>query len=501
MRGANQPRIGIQLPLELGAALDGWRLGEGPLPRRLAAALASAVERQDLLPGTKLPPERVLAAQLGVARATVSAAYQLLERRGLADRRQGRGTHVTGGHGTPAGLRAADLTTSLQRNLIFRRLTEGSPHAIDLLGRSAPAPAAIRDAVAGAAGAIDLDELLSDHGYYPLGYPPLRRAVAAHLSARGLLTAPEQVLITGGAQQAISLLAAYYVSPGSVIVLEDPTFPGAVDAFRAAGGRILSVPLHAAGADIELIAATLSESTVRAVYLMPTFHNPTGTVMPEAARRELARFCRASQVPIIEDNTLAELALGGEPPPPLAAYSRDAHIVSIGSLSKLVWAGLRVGWIRAPQAAIAQLGQLKAVADLGSSLVSQAIAVSLLADAEWISDLRRRELAERLALLENLLHGVLPDWRWRRPKGGLSVWAGLPVGSSTELAHLAGRRGVLIAPGPLMSPTGRFDEFIRLPFDHEPAVLREAIGRLASAWRSYAAALASHGSTRIDVIV
>jgi DNA-binding transcriptional MocR family regulator len=491
----------MRLSLELGGALEGWRLGEGPLQRRLAAALASAVERNDLLPGTKLPPERVLAAQLGVARTTVSAAYELLERQGLVDRRQGRGTHVTGGDGTPAGLRAADLTTSLQRNVIFRRLTDRSADAIDLLGSSAPPGAAIRQAVAAAAGAIDLDELMSDHGYYPLGYPPLRLAVAAHLSARGLPTTQEQVLVTGGAQQAISLLAAYYVSPGSVVVLEDPTFPGAVDAFHAAGGRILSVPLHAAGADIELIAATISESTVRAVYLMPTFHNPAGAVMPEAARRELARFGRASGVPIIEDNTLAELALGCEPPPPLAAYGRDAHIVSIGSLSKLVWAGLRVGWIRAPRSVIAQLGQLKAVADLGSSLISQAIAVSVLADAERISDLRRRELTGRRALLEDLLHSMLPDWRWRRPQGGLFIWARLPAGSSTELAQLAGRRGVLIAPGPFMSPTGRFDEFIRLPFDHEPAVLHEGVRRLASAWQSYAAALDSHGCSRMDVIV
>ena len=501
MRGANQRHIGMQLPLELGAALAGWRRGEGPLPRRLAAALAAAIERQELLPGTKLTPERVLAAQIGVARTTVSTAYKLLERQGLADRRQGRGTHVTGGDGAAVSLRAADLTTSLQRNLIFRRLTEESPDAIDLLGSSAPPAAAIRDAVAAAASAIDLDELLSDHGYYPLGYPPLRGAVAAHLSARGLPTASEQILITGGAQQAISLLAAYYVSPGSVIVLEDPTFPGAVDAFRAAGGRILSVPLHAAGADMQVIAATLSESTVQAVYLMPTFHNPAGTVMPDTARRELARFGRARQVPIIEDNTLAELALGCEPPPPLAAYSRDAHIVSVGSVSKLVWAGLRVGWIRAPRSVIAQLGQLKAVADLGSSLVSQAMAVLLLADASRISDLRRRELTERLALLESLLHIMLPDWRWRRPTGGLSVWARLPAGSSTELAQIASRRGVLIAPGPLMSPTGRFDEFIRLPFDHEAAVLREAIRRLASAWQSYAAAMDSRGSVRIDLVV
>jgi len=501
MRGANQLRSGMRLPVELGGALAGWRLGEGSLQRRLAAALASAVERHDLLPGTKLPPERVLAAQLGVARITVSAAYELLERAGLVDRRQGRGTHVTGGDGTPVGPRAADLTTSLQRNVIFRRLTAGSPDAIDLLGSSAAPGTAIRQAVAAAVAAIDLDELMTDHGYYPLGYPPLRRAVAAHLSAQGLPTIQEQVLITGGAQQAISLLAAYYVSPGAVIVLEDPTFPGAVDAFRAAGGRILSVPVQAVGADVELIGATISESTVRAVYLMPTFHNPAGAVMPDVARRKLARLGRASGVPIIEDNTLAELTLGGEPPPPLGAYSRDAHIVSIGSLSKLFWAGLRVGWIRASRSAIAQLGQLKAVADLGSPLISQAVAVSMLADADRISNLRRAELTERLALLEDLMHGALPGWRWRRPQGGLSVWARLPAGSSAELAQIAGRLGVLIAPGPLTSPTGRFDEFIRLPFDHEPAVLHEGIRRLASAWRSYAATLESHGPSRMDVVV
>ncbi|HEX8008366.1 MAG TPA: PLP-dependent aminotransferase family protein [Trebonia sp.] len=501
MRRANQRAIGMRLPMELGAALEGWRRGEGPLRLRLAAALAAAVERRDLLPGTKLPPERVLAAQLGVARTTVSAAYELLEQRGLVDRLQGRGTHVTCGDGTPVGQRAADLTTSLQRNVIFRRLTEGSPDAIDLLGSSAPPGAAIRQAVTMAAGEIDLDELMTDHGYYPLGYPPLRRAIAAHLSARGLPTTQEQILVTGGAQQAISLLAAYYVSPGSVIVLEDPTFPGAVDAFRAAGARILTVPLLAAGAGIDLIAATISQGTVRAVYLMPTFHNPTGAVMPEAVRRELARLARASEIPIIDDNTLVELALGSEPPPPLAAYGRDAPIVSIGSLSKLFWAGLRVGWIRASRSVIAQLGPLKAVADLGCSLVSQAIAAGMLADVDRIGDLRRAELTERLALLEDLLHDMLPDWRWRQPKGGPSIWARLPAGSSAELAQVAGRHGVLIAPGPLMSPTGRFDEFVRLPFDHEPAVLREGVRRLASAWDSYAAALDSYGSSRMDVIV
>jgi len=501
MQKANQRRIGMRLPLELRNALDGWRLGEGSLHRRLAAALAAAVERQDLLPGTKLPPERLLAKQLGVARTTISAAYELLERRGLVHRRQGRGTHVTGGDGTRAEVRAAELTTSLQRNLLFRRLGERSADAIDLLGSSAPPSPPIRQALAAAAAAVDVDALLGDHGYFPLGYPPLRRAIAAHLTAQGLPTTEEEVLVTGGAQQAISLLAGRYVDPGAVVVLEDPTFPGAVDAIRTAGGRILTVPVHEAGADIELLAATIAQSPVRAVYLMPTFHNPTGSVMPERARRELVRLSRTSQVPLIEDNTLSELALGSVPPRPLAAYARDAQIVSIGSLSKLFWAGLRVGWIRAPRSTIAQLGRLKAVADLGTSLFSQAIAVNLLADVEHLHDLRCRELTERLALLQDLLQRMLPDWTWRRPAGGLSVWSRLPDGGSTELAQVADRRGVLIAPGSLMSPTGRFDEFVRLPFDHDLGVLQQGIRRLASAWKTYRAALDSDGSSRVDVIV
>jgi DNA-binding transcriptional MocR family regulator len=501
MSGTNQRGIGLSLPTELADALHGWRQGTGPLHRRLAAALAGAAEREDLLPGTRLPPERVLAAHLAVARTTVSAAYRQLEARGLVARRQGRGTHVTGAMGAGVGARAAELTTSLQRNILFRRLGESPADAVDLLGScEAPGPA-VREALVAAGAAVDVGVLADGHGYLPLGYLPLRRAVAAHLTARGLVTAEEEILVTGGAQQAISLLASYYVTSGAVVVVEDPTFPGAIDAFRAAGGRILTVPVRQAGADAGLLAATISQAPVRAVYLMPTFHNPTGCVVPEQGRRELARLCRTSGIPFIEDSTVAELALGGEPPLPLAAYGRDAQIVSVGSLSKVFWAGLRVGWIRASRPLVAQLGRLKAVADLGTSLVSQAIAVNLLAGADRIWDLRRAELAGRLSLLQGLLERYLPDWTWRRPGGGLCVWARLPEGSSTELARIAGRHGVLIAPGPVMSPTGQFDEHVRLPFDHRPEVLEQGICRLGLAWQDYRGVLDAYGPRRLDVIV
>jgi DNA-binding transcriptional MocR family regulator len=285
-----------------------------------------------------------------------------------------------------------------------------------------------------------------------------------------------------------------------VVVMEDPTFPGAVDAFQTAGARILSVPVYESGVDVDLLEQTVLENRVRALYLMPTFHNPTGSVMPDKARRELVRFARATEVPIVEDNTLAEIVLGPPPPPPLAAYARNATIVSIGSLSKVFWAGLRVGWARAPRSTIVQLGRLKAVADLGTSLPSQAIAVNLLARFEHVQARRRRELEARLTLLEELLRRHLPEWEWRRPQGGLSLWVRLPEGSSTELTQIAHRRGVSIAPGSLMSTTGRFDEFVRLSFDHEEAVLEEGVRRLAAAWKTYRRALATN-SGRIDVVV
>jgi DNA-binding transcriptional MocR family regulator len=501
MTKANKRSHGPRLPAELRYALDGWRQGAGPLYQRLAAALAAAAERQDMLPGTKLPPERLLAAQLGVARNTVSAAYELLELRGLVRRRQGRGTHVAGADGAAAAMRAAELTTSLQRNVLFRRLGEYPADAIDLLGSCAPPSLPIREALAAAAGAVDLHELAEGSGYLPLGYPPLRRAIAAHLTALGQATAEDEVLVTGGAQQALSLLASCYITPGAVVVAEDPTFPGAIDAFWTAGARILTVPVRPSGADTDLLAATLSQTEARLVYLMPTFHNPTGCVMPESARREIARLSCSNQLPIIEDNALAELALGCQPPPPIGAYAHEAPIISVGSLSKLFWSGLRVGWIRAPRPVIAQLGRVKAVADLGTSLVSQAIAVNLFSDADRILKLRRCELTSRLGLLHDLLEHRLPEWRWRRPDGGLTVWAQLPEGSSADLAQIARSHGVLITPGTVMSPTGRFDEYLRLPFDHQPETLEQGIGRLAHAWQAYHGALDRHGLRQPDVIV
>jgi DNA-binding transcriptional MocR family regulator len=469
----------------LAETLEHWRGGRGPLYERLAAALRAGIERGTLLPGTRLPPERVLSAELGVGRTTAVGAYEVLRREGLVERRQGSGTMIRAEVGTLTSTRAAELSTSLQRNVMFRRLNESPDTTVDLVGAHPTNSPELRGALADALSGVDVDELAEHPGYEPLGHPPLRRAVARHMTRAGLPTDEQEVLITSGAQQAISLAATCYVEPGQLVVLEDPTFAGAIDAFRMAGARILTVPVREDGTDVAALAATLGASAVRAVYLMPTFHNPTGALVPEESRRRLAMLARSTGVPIIEDNTLAEISLSADPPPPIAAFARDAPVLTIGSLSKLFWGGLRIGWIRGPKSMIAHLRRLKAVTDLGSSLLAQVVATALLERADEFRDLHRRELREDVEHLAVLLERDLPDWTWRVPEGGLSIWARLPHGSATELAHVAHRLGVAIVPGPVMSPLSAFDDYVRLPLGQGREARGTGMERLARAWTTY----------------
>jgi DNA-binding transcriptional MocR family regulator len=485
---------------ELRGVLGSWRAGHGPLRERLTGALRSGIETGELAPGLRLPPERTLAAQLAVGRGTVVAAYEALRDLGLLERRQGSGTVVRSEAGALASGRAAELATALQRNLLFRGLASGGDDgAVDLIGTHAPATEPVRDALRLATAALDTDVLSAHHGYFPLGYSPLRRGVAAHLTALGLPTSEDEVLITTGAQQAISVVATCLVEPGAVVVVEDPTFPGAIDAFRTAGARILTVPVTSAGVDLDALAATLADHPVRAVYLMPTFHNPTGCVLPEAGRRRLAALAKAYDVPVIEDDAVAELSLGDHAPAPVGAHAGGAPVLTIGSMSKLFWGGLRVGWIRGPRPLIAQLGRVKAVADLGSSMVSQAIAVALLARAAETRELRRRELSETCDLLGGLLARRLPGWTWRRPEGGVSLWVRLPFGSASDLARIAAGHGVAIVPGSVMSARSAFDDHIRLPLTRDAQTLRDGVDRLARAWREYDRPAATSDRMRIVV--
>src|SRR5438093_839825 len=361
--------------------LGEWTRADGARYVRLAGAIRSSIERGDLAAGARLPAQRVLARWLGVSRTTVVMAYDALVREEWLASRQGSGTVVRRSPARAVAGRGGAAAVLSARNVVFRGLVERSGAEIEFLGAHFDGLPTVFEAAWKEAKA-DLAVLLRGHGYMPLGLPDLRAAIARHLERAGLPTKAEQVLVTSGAQQAI-------------------------------------------------------------------------TLEPSA-------------------------------PPPLAAFARDATVLTVGSLSKLFWGGLRVGWIRGPEPLIARLARFKVVSDLSGSLLSQAVAVRVLHRAPELAALRRLQVPAHLEHATRLLAKHLPDWSYRRPAGGLSLWVRLPAGNAAELAALALRRGVAIVPGTVNSPEGRWADHMRLPFVAEPAKMEEGIRRIAAAWAEHA---------------
>jgi DNA-binding transcriptional MocR family regulator len=454
--------------------------GPGPLYRRLAQAIADAAERGDLEPGAPLPAERQLAQALGVSRTTAVAAYAELQDRGVIERRRGSGTRLA----LPAGgERPAHVPLGrIGRNAVVRSLIEGAGDALDLTAAALPInPVMDSELLAGAVR--DLADPRHGLGYHPLGLPALRVALAAHISGWGLPTRPEQVLVTAGAQQATALVAALHLRAGDAAVVEEATYVGSVDAVSATGARIAGAPIDDAGVLPDGLEAVVRRERARLVYLVATHHNPAGTTLTAARRRAVARMARRLGVVVVEDCTHADLALAGTPPPPIASYDPDTPVITVGSLSKLLWGGLRLGFIRASEDVVGRLGRLKTASDHGTSVPSQAIAAAALEQAEAARAHRLVEVADGLALLESLLAEHLPDWTYRRPDGGLSLWPRLPHGDADQLAQVALRHGVAIVPGPTCSPDGGQRDRVRLPLVREPALMAAAIERLAAAWK------------------
>jgi DNA-binding transcriptional MocR family regulator len=479
------------------SALDGWQRGDGPLYRRLADALRAAVADGSLPAGDRLPTERALAASLAVSRSTVVAAYDVLRDEGWIERRQGSGTTVR--RRGPAAIYGEERAHAGRASTSFRALIEGPSDAIEFTVAATPAPALFEGPALEAAIAA-LVEASRDAGYQTLGHPPLRRALADHLSSWGLPTTEREVMVTTGAQQAIDLAIELYTRPGDAVVVEDPTYLAVLDRFAAAGVRLATTRIGPRGVRAADLRVAAEDAGARLAYLIPTFHNPTGALVPEEERREIARVAEGLQLPIVEDLTLADVSLMGPPPPPIGAFARDVPVVTVGSLSKLFWGGLRVGFVRAPEPVIQRLARIKLVADHGSSVVSQVFAASLLVGADAQRTIRERLARERLDVLTALLRVHLPEWRWTEPAGGLCLWVRVPDTDTAAFAETAARHGVAVVPGAMTSPTGAFRDHLRMPFVLEPDLLEEGVRRLAAAWRDHRAG-APAPERRLRVVV
>ncbi|MVU79016.1 aminotransferase class I/II-fold pyridoxal phosphate-dependent enzyme [Nocardia sp. ET3-3] len=457
-------------PIEVTERLGRWSSGRGPLYVLLAGRLRQLIDDGELAAGAVLPPDRVFAKQLAVGRNTVIAAYDLLESEGRIVRRRGSGTRVAGG-----GAETASDTTSAP---MFLNLLEPHPDVISLACAAPEAPP-VEVTTAYADMVPVLAAMTAEIGYHPAGHPPLRAAIAERYTRLGAPTGPEHILVTNGGQQALSLLARALVRPGDRVLVETPTYPGALEAFHEEAALLTTLPIGFPGFE-----AALRTQRPALVYLTPTFQNPTGAVLSGLRRQRITEITAAQDVPLIADEITADLAFPGvATPPPLAAEADG--VISIGSLSKNLWGGLRVGWIRAAEPVIARLTRLRAVHDLGGNLPAQLAATALVPCIDATSAARGHRLRAGHDLLRAKLAAALPEWELPPVTGGQTLWVRLPYGDGTSFAQTALRHGVAVLAGTGLDPGGGSEDRVRLHFRHPDAVLGAAVERLASAWRAY----------------
>ncbi|GHH71264.1 GntR family transcriptional regulator [Streptosporangium violaceochromogenes] len=441
--------------------------GARPYYRALAQAVRSLILDGRLPVRVRLPAERHLAAALGVSRTTVTAAYDRLREQGYLESRQGSGSWTA----LPdAGSLGTDNPWIAAADDGLLPLHSAAPMATPAL------PAAIADA------SERYPRYALGTGYDPVGIAPLRRAIAARYTARGLATRPEQILVTAGAQHAIHLLTTALLSPGEAMLLESPTYPHAIDAARLRGARIVPVGIPDDGWHLDLLVSAMRQSSPRLAYLIPDFQNPTGHLMDAATRAGLVGAARRHDTTLVLDETWSELAIDEVPEVASpAAFDTDGRVIGVGSASKLWWGGLRVGWIRATAALVRRLAVLRGTVDIAGPVFEQLVVTRLFQDMEETRAERRRSLAASRAALVAGLAERMPDWDFTVPAGGGSLWVRLPGPFGASLADAAARHGVRLAPGSWFGVDGALESFLRLPFTQPPRVLAEAVARIAEA--------------------
>ncbi|GAA3275767.1 PLP-dependent aminotransferase family protein [Streptomyces lavendulae] len=445
--------------------------------RSLADALRTLILDGRVALHVRLPAERELAETVGASRATVTAAYDLLRESGYVRSRRGSGTwtELPDGH-RPVGAHSIVGAGGFH--------ADGDP-GIDLAIAAMGAPeGSLTEALAWAAPR--LPALARNPGYHPFGLPDLRAAVAERFTRRGLPTRPEQILVTAGAQQAFALVVSLLCRPGDRVVTENPTYANALDALRHARLRTASFAVSDRGWDMDVAESTLGQTVPRLAYVIPDFHNPTGALMPEPQRLRLLAAARAAGTWLVVDETIADIALDVPAPAPLASLAGRTgadHVITIGSLSKTHWGGLRVGWIRATAKLVTELAAVRVSADMTGSVLDQVVALPLMDRLDRTLPARLAQLRIQRAALAQSLQRHTPEWSWRLPPGGLSLWVDLGEPVSSALAERAAAAGVHIGRGARFGvDPGTFEHRLRIPYTLPADRLDQGVRLLAQAF-------------------
>ncbi|MGH7949792.1 MAG: PLP-dependent aminotransferase family protein, partial [Candidatus Binataceae bacterium] len=447
---------------------------------------------------------------LKVNKLTVHKVFQRLEKAGLVRSEVGRGTFVAKPDGVSNGAGpAAEPRADVQRSI--RRLREGvlrglrelvsverRPGTINLAGgvpSASTVPDGLLDKLVAKALKRGSASILEYGG--PAGLADLREILAAYLTRRGIGVTPDELIITNGSQQAITLAAAWTRDDGRTAICETPTYTGVPGAFMMFGHAVQSVAWENGAPNLDQLRAA-STGRRTAFYLCADFHNPTGATAPLSFRRDLAAWARESDTVVIDDTIFRDLRFEGDEPAALYSLLPPGRRIAVGSISKVFMPGLRVGFLAADRALIGELLTYKRHMDMGGPPLTQAIAAGFLADgyAKHLERMRAYYRPRRDAAVAALKEFMPDGVTWTRPQGGFQLWVTLPRGISSIQLFLRGiEHGVAINPGPLHDIDGRYVNAFRLGYaDATPDELRTGVRRLGEIIESLASRSPAHDS-------
>lgn len=464
---------------EIPELLGEWRNGTGSLAERLAVAIEQAVERGELLQHWRLPSERDLASVLGISRSTTVRSMEILAERGAIQRVHGSGTFVAG---TRYPTRISSLPPSLRLKYQVGSNTDPGmisatvPSPVDLPSEALSLTAAeLWEAVPGGEG--------SGSGYNLAGMAETRRAIAGMLTGRGLPTMPENLIITTGATQSLSLIFEQVLTPGDLVVVESPSYPTTLDMLRRVGAQIVPVRTGDGSVDAHGLARVAARSRAKMIVVMAGCNVATGHSADNALRESLVDLAHRG-VMIVDDHTLGDynpnLSAG-----PVAAAGDHRNMVTVGSFNKIYWGGLRIGWLRSHPSLVQSLIRAKSKTDAGSSVPSQVILTKLLRHHEQIVEVRRSQVDRRAAHGRAFLEQALPTWQLEGARVGPSLWVRLPIRDSAEFVTFAYNHGTAIGYGGMYRSDGRASPHVRLTLTSGDAEVAQGLENLRVAWSAF----------------
>ncbi|WP_208586087.1 MocR-like pyridoxine biosynthesis transcription factor PdxR [Gracilibacillus suaedae] len=434
--------------------------------------------RSELLEGElPLPSVRTLSKQLGVSLVTVVKAYQMLEQEGFITSVQGKGTFIRKTKIEAAerkeGSSSYDWQLSVQDYLPrsqfarFHQVPEKIHLSSNMIDPSLLPNRYLEQEIHKMLSKNQ--KVVSQYGEIQ-GDKALRQAMVEYLQRMDLPTSPDNILVTSGSQQGIDLIARTFVGPGDVVIMEAPTYPGAIDVFRGRGATILTVPVDSDGMRVDLLHNLCDTYNPKIIYTVPTFHNPTGAVMPTKRRRQILEIARSTQCLVIEDDPCSEIYFERKPPASIKSLDKDGHVIYLKGLSKILAPGCRIGILAASGSIFKRLLAAKANADLGSPLLTQKAIIPFITSKRMMDHLKKLRTALKIRrdlVMEILTQHSPKEVSWFIPKGGLNIWLTLPSWIDTDHFLIeAKNEQITFLPGSACYPTEQENHHLRLSYSY-----------------------------------